>query len=208
MAQTGLVGFNATALITAARLKVLAVGGAIKAFGASLMGLASRVFPAVITGFRALTVALMTNPIGLIVGGLALAAGLVISKWDTVKSFFMNLWEPIKPIWESFMGFVSKFWDTIKKPLQAIGKVWDWIWGKDKTAKIEVDDEKTIKQALAQPLQNASSLPVANRTQNNHFNIKIETLPGQDTRAIADEVMRRFQAESRSALYDPIGAAP
>ena len=208
MAQTGLVGFNATALITAARLKVLAVGGAIKAFGASLMGLSSKVFPAVITGFRALTVALMTNPIGLIVGGLALAAGLVISKWDTVKSFFMNLWEPIKPIWESFMGFISKFWDTIKKPLQAIGKVWDWIWGKDKTAKIEVDDEKTIKQALAQPLQNASSLPVTNRTQNNHFNIKIETLPGQDTRAIADEVMRRFQAESRSALYDPIGATP
>ena len=208
MAQTGLVGFNATALITAARLKILAVGGAIKAFGASLMGLASRMFPAVITGFRALTVALMSNPIGLIIGGLALAAGLVMSKWDTVKSFFMNLWAPIKPIWQSFMGFVSKFWDTIKKPLQAMGKVWDGIWGKDKTAKIEVDNKKILKQALAQPLQNTSSLPVTHRTQHNHFNIKIETLPGQDTRALADEVMRRFQAESSSVLYDPIGAMP
>ena len=208
LAQTGFIGFNATALITAGRLKILAVGGAIKTFGASLMGLASRVFPVVITGFRALTVALMTNPIGLIVGGLALAAGLVISKWDTVKSFFMNLWEPIKPIWESFMGFVSKFWDTIKKPLQAIGKVWDWIWGKDKNATIEVGDAKPIKEALSQPLASARNLQPTNNTQNNHFNIKIETLPGQDTRAIADEVVRRFQAESRGALYDPIGATP
>jgi len=132
----------------------------------------------------------------------------VISKWDTVKSFFMSLWEPIKPIWESFMGFVSKFWDTIKKPLQAIGKVWDWIWGKDKNATIEVGDTKPIKEALAQPLASARNLQPTNNTQNNHFNIKIETLPGQDTRAIADEVMRRFQAESRSALYDPIGSTP
>ena len=35
------------------------------------VGLASRAIPVVIGGMRALTVAIMTNPIGLIVGGIA-----------------------------------------------------------------------------------------------------------------------------------------
>ena len=67
------------------------------------MALASRVFPAVIAGFRALTIAIMSNPIGAIgaiVGGIALAATLVVRNWESVKSFFMTIWEPIKPVWE------------------------------------------------------------------------------------------------------------
>ena len=93
---------NTASLITAIRMGALAFGGALQALGTSFMALASRVFPAVIAGFRALTVAMMSNPIGAIVGGIAIAATLVVTNWESVKNFFMTIWEPIKPVWEAF----------------------------------------------------------------------------------------------------------
>lgn len=70
LASIRMSAFNISAAITAVRLKALVFGGMIKAFATSLVGLASRAIPVVIGGMRALTVAIMTNPIGLIVGGL------------------------------------------------------------------------------------------------------------------------------------------
>uniref|UniRef100_UPI0034E1BEC8 hypothetical protein n=1 Tax=Wolbachia endosymbiont of Anopheles demeilloni TaxID=2748871 RepID=UPI0034E1BEC8 len=51
----------------------------------------SALFPAVIAGFKALTIALMSNRIGLIIGDLAVAATLIITKWQAVKNFFVTI---------------------------------------------------------------------------------------------------------------------
>ena len=91
-------------------------------YGSALFGFAGRAVPMVITAVRAMSVAMMTTPIGLIVGGLAIAAGLIIANWDTVKEYMLKIWEPIKPYWEKFAGWVGRLWDTISAPFTAIGK--------------------------------------------------------------------------------------
>ncbi|KNX77179.1 tail tape measure protein [Pseudomonas sp. 250J] len=65
------------------------------------------------------------SPIGMIVRGIALAAGFLIANWDTVGPFFEALWELIKaytvPVWELFkqfaawtpLGFIMKNWEPI-----------------------------------------------------------------------------------------------
>lgn len=61
------------------------------------------------------------------------------------------------------------------------------------------------------PAKNITSKQLAsniNRTMNNRFNITVQAAPQQDTRQIADEVMRRFEEQSRGALFDITGATP
>ncbi|WP_353276272.1 phage tail tape measure protein [Wolbachia endosymbiont (group B) of Villa cingulata] len=65
--------------------------------------LSATVFPAVITGLRAITLAVMSNPIGLLITGLVTGAALVITNWQKVKDFFSSFWKSlIKPIGKAF----------------------------------------------------------------------------------------------------------
>uniref|UniRef100_UPI0033402750 phage tail tape measure protein n=1 Tax=Wolbachia endosymbiont (group B) of Pilophorus perplexus TaxID=3066160 RepID=UPI0033402750 len=80
------------------------LGSTIFGLKANLLGvfsfLSATVFPAVVTGLRAITLA---NPIGLLVAGLVTGAALVIANWQKVKDFFSSFWKSIiKPIEEAF----------------------------------------------------------------------------------------------------------
>ncbi len=207
LVKDGFIGVNSASLITAIRMGALAFGGALQALGTSFMALASRVFPAVIAGFRALTVAMMSNPIGAIVGGIAIAATLVVTNWESVKSFFMTIWEPIKPVWEAFGDWLGKFWEKIKTPFKAVGGLWDKLWGKKDAPELSIPEMQPVGDALKTPLS-LSPKTLENKTQNNSYNINVQANPNQDSRGIADEVMRRLKAQSRGALYDPVGALP
>ncbi len=115
------------------------VGGGILTFKAILHGtllpvltsLSARVIPAVIMGLKALTLAMVTNPIGAAVAGLSVGAALVIANWQKVKDFFSSIWKSIvKPIGEFFnwIGIGKLFNDSPLKafetPLETkIGKV-------------------------------------------------------------------------------------
>ncbi len=83
-------------------LKAILLGS----LGPALTSLSARVIPAVITGFRALTLAMVSNPIGAAIAVLATGAALVITNWGKVKDFFASFWEYIKsiikPIGEAF----------------------------------------------------------------------------------------------------------
>lgn len=71
--------------------------------GSALISLSARMIPAVITGFRALGLAMVSSPIGLVVAGLVAGAAFVITNWQKVKDFFASFWESIiKPIGEAF----------------------------------------------------------------------------------------------------------
>ncbi len=86
------------------------LGSTIFSLKANLLGvfsfLSATVFPAVVTGLRAVTLAIMSNPIGLLIASLATGAALVITNWQKVKDFFSNFLEYIKslikPIGEAF----------------------------------------------------------------------------------------------------------
>ncbi|MFP3021567.1 MAG: phage tail tape measure protein, partial [Wolbachia sp.] len=65
--------------------------------------LSATAFPAVIKGLRAISLAVITNPIGLFIAGLVTGAALVITNWQKVKDFFSSFWKSIiKPIEEAF----------------------------------------------------------------------------------------------------------
>ncbi|MDX5496642.1 MAG: phage tail tape measure protein [Wolbachia endosymbiont of Nomada fabriciana] len=65
--------------------------------------LSATVFPAVITGLRAVTLAVMSNPVGLLIASLITGAALVITNWQKVKDFFSSFWKSlIKPIGKAF----------------------------------------------------------------------------------------------------------
>lgn len=64
----------------------------------------------------AFNLALAANPVGLIVGGIALfvaalvgMAALIFVAWDPVKDFFIDLWERIKNITSGIGSFARKF---------------------------------------------------------------------------------------------------
>lgn len=194
---------NAMSLITAGRMKILGLGGMIKAFAGSLVSLATRAIPIVIGGLRALTVAMLTNPIGLIIGGIALAAGLIITNWRRVKDFFASIWEPIKPIWEKFAAFIGKIWDVISAPFRAIGSLFGF--GGDVEANVS---QNTIAGDVQPSFADASNLPaggtVESNTYNNSFNINVNAAEGHSVKRIADEVIRRIKEQSRGALFDQV----
>lgn len=198
---------NAVSLVTAGRMKLLAAGGMIKAFAGSLLSLATRAIPIVIGGLKALTVAILTNPIGLIIGGIALAAGLVIANWQKVKDFFAGIWEPIKPIWEKFAAFIGKIWDVISAPFKAIGSLLGSLFSFGGEVQANVSTN-TVAGDLQPAIVDASSLPsgstINNSTYNNSFNINVNAAEGQSVKAIADEVIRRIKARSRGALFDQV----
>lgn len=148
------------------------VGGAlisgITAVGGTLMSLARTAIPLVIGGIRALTVAVMTNPIGLIIGGIALAAGLLISNWDAVGPFFSGLWDGLAAgaewVWNSLktlagwtpIGLVIQAWSPVATwfndlwdgIIGKVGQAVDWVAGKlswvgDAMAWLKGDDRPT-----------------------------------------------------------------
>lgn len=234
-ASTRLLTFNAVSLITAGRIRLFAFGGMIKSFAIGLISLAGSAIPIVIGGLRALTVALMTNPIGLVIGGLALAAGLIIANWDKVKSFFATIWEPVKPVWEAFANWIGNFWKIISTPFTALGKVFAFLSGSKSletniTGTKEASADKDINQNILPeessfglngitPLSNIQNTqqsfanPVTpnqrateTKTINQSIKIEINAAPGQDIKSIAEEVMRKIKEISRGALFDTAGA--
>lgn len=82
----------------------------LKALSFVLGGL-NKVFKAVAIGIRVLSMAMMSNPIGLILAGIAIVAGLIIANWDKVKSWFKSFIEWLKPVWEPIYNVIKAVFD-------------------------------------------------------------------------------------------------
>lgn len=113
------------AMISCSKIMLGNMVASAKAAGAALWGMAKAAIPAVIAGVKAMSATLMANPIGLAVAAIAAAAALIIWKWDTVKAFLLQIWEPIRPYWEAIGAFFSNFWASVavswSAPLSTLG---------------------------------------------------------------------------------------
>ncbi|EHJ3655085.1 phage tail tape measure protein [Salmonella enterica] len=62
--------------------------------------------------------ALLLNPIGLLITGIAVAAYLIYRYWEPIKGFFTRLWTGIEnigtQIWSSITGFFTDRWQDIQ----------------------------------------------------------------------------------------------
>ena len=54
--------------------------------------------------------ALLTNPIGLIITGIAVAAYLIYDNWEPVSAWFSNLWTKVTDYFQNFCNWVQDIW--------------------------------------------------------------------------------------------------
>ena len=81
----------------------------------------------------------MFGPAGLVIGGIALTATLIIKHWDEISAFLTKCWEGIKStattVWGSIKDFVSHIWDGVEgifsgawdKITNTLEKSWNWV---------------------------------------------------------------------------------
>lgn len=97
-------------------------------------GLAAVISGPLVASFVKLGIAMMANPVGLIIGifaGVAAAtAGLtyvITKKWKVIAGFFAGLWDGIKNVfaaaWDFIKGIVDKIGNAVGKVVGAVGKV-------------------------------------------------------------------------------------
>lgn len=130
MAARALGLFGWEALKIAVRFApMLAAGlmGAVRWF----IALAARAIPAAIAGIRALSVALLTTPIGWVITGAAALAGvvyLIYRHWGTVGPWFRSLWEGIKDWFSQGIGGITRdllSWSPAGILLRAVDAVFE-----------------------------------------------------------------------------------
>lgn len=96
-----------------------------------VLGGLNKVFKVVAIGIRALSIAMMSNPIGLILGSIAIVAGLIIANWSKVKAWFMSFIEWLKPIFEPIANIFSSIWQGISDFFYSIfGCMFEWFGDK------------------------------------------------------------------------------
>lgn len=125
-------------------LMLAGAGYALGLVGSAIMGIAGAlevlapILKVVAAGVRALTLALISNPIVAIVLGIALAAWLIYDNWDQVKQWIGEFFDWIGPKAQSVWDFlvwlfsgtaISDAWNAMLDGIK--GKVGEWIeWGK------------------------------------------------------------------------------
>ena len=189
------------------------------------MGGVGAIMTSIGVGFKALGAAFMSNPIGLVIGAIALAAGLIVANWSSIGSWFSSLWDGIK-------NTFSSGWDLIRKifsysPIRLIIRAWspmlDWIsskvgWIGDALGSVKNffggDDSEQKPAGTAQkvgaaaavsaalvatPAMATASQPVTN-TDNSSYQISIQQQPGEDAEALALKVMDKMRQQKAGQI--------
>ena len=194
-------------------------------FGLASLGITA--IPSVIAGIKALGLAIMTNPIGLLITGIALGAALIIANWDSIGTWFSGLWDGIKNTflggWELFktvlsfspLGLIKRSWqpmfDWISNKMSWVGDIvggikgfFGWDEPQGKTAKPNAGDPVTA--ALKGTPATATVNNSANSQQTSIERVQIYQQPGEDGDALADKVLKRLNDQQRYSaqgmMYD------
>lgn len=102
-------GFENLAMIVGGAMMLKTIGNVVVftnsvfSAGAALAPLISTALPGLVAGIKAVGLAVMANPIGLVIGAAVLAIGRLIAKWDELKAAFTD--GGIGSAVASFFGF-------------------------------------------------------------------------------------------------------
>ncbi|MBF0169055.1 MAG: phage tail tape measure protein [Alphaproteobacteria bacterium] len=218
MARFALTAMGIQGGIAAGGLALLKVGFT------GLVSVASTVFPALIAGIRAVSIAMMANPLGFIIGLVALlAAGAyyVITNWETVKAFFIGMWEGVQASFQSAWDVIMFGIKALLSPLGAMAELAGKIFGAggEKIAgsspapsrpALKIASADTVATIAASPA--VAAAPVHQVTQaagSASYTINVYTQPGQNETEIArmvraeiEKMERSRKANARGNLYD------
>lgn len=156
---------------------------------------------AVTWAWNAMKLAMATNPIGLVVMGLVTAAALIYQNWEPIKGFFTGLFNSIRET-------VSASIDWILAKIQAVGEYWQKTKAFFGFGGASPAPATPAAGPVPPSVPRMATAPGAggsvNAPQTNTFNIT--QLPGQDSKALADEVMRRMaekqSVQRRGVMFD------
>lgn len=90
-------------------------------------GLLAKGLGFVATAIRVITGALLSNPIGALVGLIATAAFLIIENWEPISEFFKILWDEIKDIFKSAWEFIEPIVGRIVGAAKGIQKAGSFV---------------------------------------------------------------------------------
>ena len=100
---------------------VLAAGIAFGVLRVAVMG--------VVVATKILNAVMTMSPVGLLVRGIALAAGILIANWSVVAPYFEKLWEnirqPLLATWEWFKSFAD--WKPLGRIVESWGPLTDFF---------------------------------------------------------------------------------
>jgi len=201
-------------------------GGFLSAKGALLayktaMTLMSFSIPKVILGIKALGIAIMSNPIGLIIGGIAIAAGLLIKNWQPVGEFFKNLFSGV-------IGYIKKTFEWVSKLLKPLAKIKDVVGKGIKSVTGIFSDDETNNQSqigdtikglesdstdFSKIIETSNVSNIAGNNSNSNISISapitINTHTNADEKTIAnqvriaiDDVMHKFAVRKQALNFD------
>jgi TP901 family phage tail tape measure protein len=168
--------------------------------------LGGTVLPMVANAILVVGRAALLNPIGLAITAIAGAAFLIYKNWEPIKGFFVGLFDSIR-------ATVASSFEWIVKKIQLVGE----YWSRTKSF-FGFSSDQAPATMVAAPIPPAVPRMAyagagaggagVSAPQTNTFNIT--QLPGQDSRALADDIMRRMAerqaVQRRSIMFDrPVG---
>lgn len=116
------------------RLNLISIG--VRLLGNAFIFLSRQALPLLISGLRTLAVAMMTNPITLVI---ALVAGLALAiwkYWGPIKAFFVGFWDGLKIGLAPLIDSLSSAWSSLKTTISPLLPLWNSLvsafnWVKD-----------------------------------------------------------------------------
>lgn len=172
MAGKFIAGLVSTALAIG---KVISISGAL---------------PVVAAGIKAISAALVANPIGLAITAIAGAGYLIMKNWTEIKTFFAGLWQSILDGAKAVFSFISSKFNIVGRVVSGFKSIFD------------SDEAETAAKAQ---VQQVNKTPIARRgnLQQNIGGITIHAQQGQDPKAIANAVI---EAMPKQNLFDEVQA--
>lgn len=149
--------------------------------------------------------ALLLNPIGLAITGIAVGAFLIYKYWEPIKGFFAGLWDGITGTFNTALTWITQ-------------KI-DWVGGKWREFKKWLGFGDDAPSAPANPGAPALMPPAipslagargAGTTVNDHSQVtfQINQQPGQSHDDLVDTIVRKMNqrqgVRNRSIMFDPV----
>ena len=167
---------------------------------------------------KAVGMAFISNPIGLIIAGIAAGAFLVIKYWKPISAFFKKLFEPVVAVFKQVWNWVSGLWEKAQNIFQGIkewvkdswvGKAWNWAFGDDDEDKEKPAPPKlgeSVAEDLSAAGPNVVDLPhssVSTSTSQSSVSVNapitINTSPGMSAEEVAKQVSSELDAREQTA---------
>ena len=162
---------------------------------------------------RSVGAAIASNPIGLIITGIAVGAALIIKYWKPISAFFKRLFEPVVEVFKNVWNWVTNLWEKAKDIFSGIkewikdswvGKAWNWAFGSNEEQPKPPEIGQTIIEDTN--VSNVKEIPptaVSNSsTQTNvsvNAPITINASAGATAEQIAQQVSMELNAREQAA---------